>query len=147
MEKEINNLKLENGKNFFVKNNQMKNENFDKNEFNFSFGNIKEAPYKNFFPYIGKESENLYNDFEDDNKEENSVIKDILDDLNKNIEINIKENENNNYKACKEILNILKYPHSDKNIRDNISPFKPLTKPRKVSLIGKVFFNFPNEDS
>ena len=37
-------------------------------------------------------------------------------------------------------LEILKYLHSDKNIRISSSPFKPLLQPKKVSMVGRVFF-------
>ena len=43
-------------------------------------------------------------------------------------------------KIVDEILSILKYPKSDSNIRDNVSPFKPLLHPKKVSMVGRVFF-------
>jgi len=83
-------------------------------------------------------------DFEEDAKEDNLVLNDILEDLNKNILINVKddeEEEEKNQKACQEILEILRYPKSHKNLRDAISPFKPLTQPKKISMIGKVFYN------
>ena len=83
-------------------------------------------------------------DFLDDKNEESSEIKSILSDLDKNININIKENENNN--ECQEIINILKKPLSDKNIRFYNSPFKPLLKPRKISMIGKVLCGIPNDE-
>ena len=82
-------------------------------------------------------------DFEEDIKEDNLVLNDILEDLNKNILINIKdeEEEEKNQKACQEILEILRYPKSQKNIRGVISPFKPLLQPKKISMVGKVFYN------
>ena len=82
-------------------------------------------------------------DFEEDIKEDNLVLNDILEDLNKNILINVKEEEEEekNKKACQEILEILRYPKSDKNLRGVISPFKPLIQPKKISMVGKVFYN------
>ena len=82
-------------------------------------------------------------DFEEDIKEDNLVLNDILEDLNKNILINVKEEEEEekNQKACQEILEILRYPKSDKNLRGVISPFKPLIQPKKISMVGKVFYN------
>ena len=44
-------------------------------------------------------------------------------------------------------MEILKYPRSDKNIRGGISPFKPLLKPKKISLVGKVFYNIPDDEN
>ena len=147
MENEIKDKISQKDQNKFDKEQKdMKNEIININEFHFSFENKNEINYtNNILPHISEnENEKIENaepnDFEDDNKEENSVFEAILNDLNKNIEINIKEleNENKNYRECQEILEILKYPLSDKNIRNGISPFKPLLKPKKVSLIGKV---------
>jgi hypothetical protein len=147
MENEIKDIISQKDQNKFDKEQKdMKNEIININEFHFSFENKNEINYtNNILPHISEnENEKIENaepnDFEDDNKEENSVFEAILNDLNKNIEINIKEleNENKNYRECQEILEILKYPLSDKNIRNGISPFKPLLKPKKVSLIGKV---------
>ena len=147
MENEIKDIISQKDQNKFDKEQKdMKNEIININEFHFSFENKNEINYtNNILPHISEnENEKIENaepnDFEDDNKEENSVFEAILNDLNKNIEINIKEleNENKNYRECQEILEILKYPLSDKNVRNGISPFKPLLKPKKVSLIGKV---------
>ena len=81
------------------------------------------------------------NEFVEDNKEEDLMLKTILEDLDKNIQINIKkQEEEQKQKAIDEILSILKYPKSDSNIRDNVSPFKPLLHPKKVSMVGRVFF-------
>ena len=147
MENEIKDIISQKDQNKFDKEQKdMKNEIININEFHFSFENKNEINYtNNILPHISEnENEKIENaepnDFEDDNKEENSVFEAILNDLNKNIEINIKEleNENKNYRECQEILEILKYTLSDKNVRNGISPFKPLLKPKKVSLIGKV---------
>ncbi len=153
MEKDIRSLRNKNEENAIdVKEMKIK-ENYNINDFSFSFENKKEID-TNFLSNIilEKDTENKNNDYEEeeeDNKEENSVLQSILDDLNKNVEINVKDlgNENENYKECQEILDILKYPRSHKNVRENISPFKPLLKPKKVSLIGKVFYDFPDENN
>ena len=87
-------------------------------------------------------------DFEEDNKERDIILNDILEDLNKNVFINIKrQEEDSKQKAIKEILEILKYPHSDKDIRMGISPFKPLLQPKKVSMVGRVFYNSADKDN
>ena len=87
-------------------------------------------------------------DFEEDNKERDIILNDILEDLNKNVLINIKrQEEDSKQKAIKEILEILKYPHSDKDIRMGISPFKPLLQPKKVSMVGRVFYNSADKDN
>ena len=96
-----------------------------------------------------KEDEIIKNqDFEEDEKEDDVVVNSILEDLNKNILINVKEEEeeDKNQMACREILEILRYPLSQKNIRGVISPFKPLLQPRKVSMVGKVFYNSTTEN-
>ncbi len=50
--------------------------------------------------------------------------------------------------ACREILEILRYPRSHKNLRGVVSPFKPLFQPKKISMVGKVFYNSTeNEDN
>ena len=50
--------------------------------------------------------------------------------------INIKkQKEDSNQKAIEEILQLLKYLHSDENIRKIISPFKPLSKSKKISMV------------
>ena len=123
MENEIKDKISQKDQNKFDKEQKdMKNEIININEFHFSFENKNEINYtNNILPHISEnENEKIENaepnDFEDDNKEENSVFEAILNDLNKNIEINIKEleNENKNYRECQEILEILKYPLSDK---------------------------------
>ena len=81
-------------------------------------------------------------DFEEDAKEDNLVLKDILEDLNKNILINVKddeEEEEKNQKACQEILEILRYPKSHKKLRDVISPFKHLINLKKYLWLERCF--------
>ena len=100
---------------------------------------IKEKPIS-----FEKEGETIdKKDFEEDIREDNLVLNNILEDLNKNILINVmeEEEEEKNQKACQEILEILRYPKSHKNLRGVISPFKPLLQPKKISMVGKVFYN------
>lgn len=86
-------------------------------------------------------------DFEEDNKERDIILNDILEDLNKNIEINInQQQEDSKQKAIEEILEILKYNQSDKDIRAEISPFKPMQEPKKISMVGRVFYNSVDKD-
>jgi len=86
--------------------------------------------------------------FEEDVKEGEQIVNLILEDLNKSIFINVKEEEEDkNQMACREILEILRYPHSNKNIRGVVSPFKPLFQPKKVSMVGKVFYNNSSADN
>ena len=95
-----------------------------------------------------KEGENIYEVIsEEDNKEEDFILKAILEDLNKNIIINVKEQEEvQKQKAIDEILQILKSPHSDKNTKINSSPFKSLFQPKKISMVGRVFYNSTNNN-
>ena len=47
-------------------------------------------------------------------------------------------------------FNYIKKPLSNKNVRNlnnYDSPFKPLLEPKKVSLVGKVFYSIPSEDA
>ena len=86
-------------------------------------------------------------DFEEDNIERDIILNDILEDLNKNIEINInQQQEDSKQKAIEEILEILKYNQSDKDIRSEISPFKPMQEPKKISMVGRVFYNSADKD-
>ena len=95
---------------------------------------------KNDVDFINKQ------DFEEDNKERDIILNDILEDLNKNVIINIKQQEEDSkQKAIDEILEILKYHHIDKDIR-SISPFKPMLKPKKISMVGRVFYNSADKD-
>ena len=76
-----------------------------------------------------KENENSNNI--EDIEEEIFVFEKILDDLN-------KENQIKKNKACEEILNILKNPIIDNSISIEFSPFKPLLKPKQISMNGRV---------
>ena len=75
-------------------------------------------------------------EIEDDNnkediEEENFILEEILSDLN-------KENQTEENKACEEILDILKKPFIEKSIYIECSPFKPLLKPKNISMKGKI---------
>ena len=124
-----------------------KKEDLDKVEELDLFKNINEIDENSI--NLEKEGEIINKqDFEEDNKERDIILNDILEDLNKNVLINIKrQEEDSKQKAIKEILEILKYPHSDKDIRMGISPFKPLLQPKKVSMVGRVFYNSADKDN
>ena len=117
------------------------NDEYNKVEFNNL--NNKEKDLKEKIIDFEKEGENIKEqNFEEDTGEDDMMLKMILEDLDKNIFINIKDQEEKRkQKAIDEILEILKYLHSDKNIRISSSPFKPLLQPKKVSMVGRVFFN------
>ena len=121
---------------------------FDNNfkDLNLSFGDLSPKDKDKIFD---KDINFKKIDFiEEKNEEnnENNEIESILNDLDKNIEINIKETdiENNNYQECQEILNILRRPLSHKNLQFFYSPFKPLVTPRKISMEGKVLCSVSN---
>ena len=95
-----------------------------------------------------------------DNIEENDLneINDILKEMDNSISINlnysynnikIKNNNESHEKECNEILSILKRPFSNKDVRylNKDTPFKPLLRPKKVSMIGKVLYNVSSEDN
>ena len=107
---------------------------------NLSFDNLSHKDKFNIFD----ENINIKKiDFIEEKSEDNNEIQSILNILNNKSEINIREKqkEDNNYNECQEIINILKKPLSEKNVRFYSSPFKPLLKPRKISLEGKVLYN------
>ena len=66
-----------------------------------------------------------------------------------NSEYNIKTISDDHSKECQEILSILNKPLSNKNIRNKDkyeTPFKPLLKPKKISLVGKIIFGAQSND-
>ena len=115
-------------------------------------------------------SQNIFNNkyFEEIELDE---ISDVINEINKAVTIDIntvnkkdcdiktnntyiKQSNNitndEHFNVCQEILSILKKPLSNKNVRNrNIyaTPFKPLLKPKKVSMVGKVFFNIPSDNN
>ena len=56
--------------------------------------------------------------------------------------INISNNKKQHFKECQEILHKLQMPIIAKN--DDEIPFKPLLKPKKISLVGKVIVDISN---
>ena len=56
--------------------------------------------------------------------------------------INISNNKKQHFKECQEILHKLQMPIIAKN--DDKIPFKPLLKPKKISLVGKVIVDISN---
>lgn len=55
---------------------------------------------------------------------------------------NILIEKDQHSKECQEILNVLQKPLNDK--KENDIPFKPLLKPKKISLVGKVIIDTSN---
>ena len=115
-------------------------------------------------------SQNIFNNkyFEEIELDE---LSDVINEINKAVTIDINTvnkkdyfvNKNKTYikqsksitnddhfNVCQEILSILKKPLSNKNIRNsNIysSPFKPLLKPKKISMVGKVLFDISSDNN
>ena len=142
MEAELNDFfeKLE--KNKLDNENRTKEIKFNIDDIKIDFFNSEKDIKENALSQIKEDEIIKKEDFDDDAKEDEVVVNPILEDLNKNILINVKEEEEDkNQMACREILEILRYPLSQKNVRGVISPFKPLLQPKKVSMVGKVFYN------
>ena len=142
MEAELNDFfeKLE--KNKLDNENRTKEIKFNIDDIKIDFFNSEKDIKENALSQIKEDEIIKKEDFDEDEKEDEVVVNPILEDLNKNILINVKEEEEDkNQMACREILEILRYPLSQKNVRGVISPFKPLLQPKKVSMVGKVFYN------
>ena len=142
MEAELNDFfeKLE--KNKLDNENRTKEIKFNIDDIKIDFFNSEKDIKENALSQIKEDEIIRKEDFDEDAKEDEVVVNPILEDLNKNILINVKEEEEDkNQMACREILEILRYPLSQKNVRGVISPFKPLLQPKKVSMVGKVFYN------
>ena len=142
MEAELNDFfeKLE--KNKLDNENRTKEIKFNIDDIKIDFFNNEKDIKENALSQIKEDEIIKKEDFDEDAKEDEVVVNPILEDLNKNILINLKEEEEDkNQMACREILEILRYPLSQKNVRGVISPFKPLLQPKKVSMVGKVFYN------
>lgn len=123
---------------------RMKDINFQKDDNKINFSE-NEKDLKDTALNFEKDGEIIKTqDFEEDVKEGEQVVNSILEDLNKNIFINVKEEEEDkNQMACREILEILRYPHSYKNIRGVVSPFKPLFQPKKFRWLERFFLITP----
>lgn len=94
-----------------------------------------------------KNNDRLKESFSNFNEEkEEKEIENILRDLNKAIQIDINPNNFNNehYNECQEILSILQKPICKKcHNRKHLTYYKPLTKPKKINMIGKVLIDLP----
>lgn len=125
--------------------------------FNFDAEKEKNLNYKYF-------EENDINEIFDVLNEMNQAVTIDTDSINKKEFIGHDKKEYNDentnimfndehFNACQEILSILKKPSSNKTIirnrniynSQNDTPFKPLLKPKKVSLVGKVFYDIPSD--
>ena len=142
MEAELNDFFKKLEKNKLDNENRTKEIKFNIDDIKIDFFNSEKDIKENALSQIKEDEIIKKEDFDEDAKEDEVVVNPILEDLNKNILINVKEEEEDkNQMACREILEILRYPLSQKNVRGVISPFKPLLQPKKVSMVGKVFYN------
>ena len=139
MEKNRINTRNKNEKNKVVENFQIKNENIHINDVHFLFDEQKSKINKNLTSHIIIENinsnENENNDDEEDIKEEEFIFKEIL------LNLNMNQNETRDDKSCQEILDILKKPKNYNTTGVFVSPFKPLLKPKKISMEGRVLYN------
>ena len=171
----MENNKISKGENHLIRINSSFDEDINKvddifedkslHDFEFKFEKEKNLAEKN-------DPQNIFNNkyFEELELDE---INDVINEINKAVTIDINTvnqkdcdidnnknqtfiNQVNNiinddhFNVCQEILSILKKPLSNKNVRNrNIysTPFKPLLKPKKVSMVGKVFFDIPSDNN
>ena len=81
-------------------------------------------------------------------KEDLEDISFIISELNNAIQINL-DNVEDNYIGCKEILSILKQPNHAKIVKYKTKkvPFKILSKPKKISLKGRVLSDMSSNNT
>ena len=81
-------------------------------------------------------------------KEDFDDIKIIITELNNAIQINLDVIDDNII-GCKEIINILKKPKRSKimKYKANKVPFKNLSKPKKISLKGRILSDIPSNNN
>jgi hypothetical protein len=137
MEEKRKNFRNKNEINILLENIRMKESDLNKlhSLFDDKIGERTKSLFHNktfeYFYEKEKENENGNGSNIEDIKEDNFVLEEILDDLN-------KENQTKKNKACEEILDILKKPIIDNPIKTEFSPFKPLLKPKKIPMNGRV---------
>ena len=119
-----------------------RNDNFENiNIFNISFndGDKNDIYLKDFIS-----NDNFFEEEKEDHCEnkldKKEKINIISEQFTKKKETN-KEFTKNNKKFIKEILDILRKPLFIKNSSFYKSPFKPLFKPKKISMDGKIILN------
>lgn len=128
-------FKIEQERNFIEKDNTL-------NIFNNRY--FEEADLNEIYDVLNEINQAVTIDIDSTNKEECHIKK--KESFSQN---NTKVMNEDHFNECQEILSILKKPLSNKNIRNrNIydTPFKPLLKPKKVSLVGKIFYDIPFEN-
>ena len=81
-------------------------------------------------------------------KEDYDDINKIITELNNAIQINLDVIDDNII-GCKEIINILKKPKHSKimKYKANKVPFKNLSKPKKISMKGRLLSDIPSNNN
>lgn len=132
MEENRKNFRNKNEINILLENIRMKESDLNKlhSLFDDKLGKRTKSLFHNrILKNIEKDNEN--DNDKEDIEEENFVLEEILGDLN-------KENQTKKNKACEEILDILKKPIIDNSVSIEFSPFKPLLKPKKIPMKGRI---------
>ena len=124
-----------------------KNKLFEKEKTENIFMNkaLEKADLKDIYKLLKEINQAINSNINSKNKKDYHKIKRSCSCENKK-DANEREHSN----EFEEILYILKKPLINQNIKKEKSyliPFKPLLKPKKISLVGKVIFNVPSEDT
>ena len=104
---------------------------------------LEEADLKDIYKLLKEINKNIILNINSKNTKDFHNIKRSCSSENKK---NLNEKKHSN--EFEEILYILKKPLINENIKKEKSkliPFKPLLKPKKISLVGKVIFNVPSD--
>ena len=115
----------------------------EKTEHIFMNKSLEEADLKDIYKLLKEINKNIILNINSKNKKDFHNIKRSWSSENKKY-VNEKKHSN----EFEEILYILKKPLINENIKKEKSkliPFKPLLKPKKISLVGKVIFNVPSD--
>ncbi len=117
----------------------------EKTEHIFMNKSLEKAELKDIYKLLKEINQAIILNINSKNKKGYHYVKrSCSSEIKKNI------NEKDNSSEYEEILCILKKPLINENIKKEISnpiPFKPLLKPKKISLMGKVIFNVPSDDA
>ena len=124
-----------------------KNKLFEKEKTEHIFMNkaLEKADLKDIYKLLKEINQAINLNINSENKKDYHNIKRSCSSENKK-----DANERKHSNEFEEILCILKKPLINKNIKKEKSyliPFKPLLKPKKISLVGKVIFHVPSDDT
>ena len=124
-----------------------KNQLFEKEKTEHIFMNkaLEKADLKDIYKFLKEINQAINSNINSENKKDYHNIK-----RSYSSEIKKDANEREHSNEFEEILYILKKPLINQNIKKEKSyliPFKPLLKPKKISLMGKVLFHLPSDDT